>query len=100
MKSPFKWMQSQFHLVQVSATQASVDTGTEAVINVQINNAAVLSTGITLGAAGAWVNGSAVAITTANYDVNYGEEIEVACTTAGGTGDAEDLTVQCVFVPE
>ena len=100
MYSPFKWMQSKFHLVAVSATQASVDTGSEAVVNVQVNNASVLSTGITLGAAGAWVDGGAVAITTANYDVNYGEEIEVACTTAGGTGDAEDLTVQCVFVPE
>lgn len=100
MLSPFKWMQSKYHLVRVSAVQMTVDTGTEPSINVQINNTDVLTTDIQLGASGTWIDNSAVAFDTDAYDANLDEEIEVACTVAGGTGDASDLTVQCYWVAE
>jgi len=97
-----KWRQSAACLVYFAGIQASVDTGTEPKINIQINNAAVSTNdsnnGIQLGAADTWVGNSAVAINTSNYDIQLGEELEGAVTVAGGTGDAAYLTLDMVFV--
>jgi len=104
MFSPMKWSGPKAYLVAFSGVQMTVDTGTEPKINIQINNAAVSTAdsnnGIQLSTSGTWVDNSAIAISTTNYDINRGEELEVDCTAAGGTGDAENLTVQCVFVLE
>lgn len=99
----FKWTNGKSYLVGFSGTHATADTGAaQPKVNVQINNAAVSTNdsnnGIQLGAADTWVNNSAVAINTSNYDINWGEELEIACTVAGTNTDAEDLTIQCVFV--
>jgi len=104
MNSFIKWRQGKAYLVSFSCVQTGVDTGTEPKINVQINNAAVSTAdsnnGVQLGAAATWVDNSAIAISTTNYDINFDEELEVACTVAGGTGDAENLTVLCTFILE
>ena len=102
MLSPFEWTGPTAYCVAIKASHASVDTGAEPKINIRINDAAVssndTSNGIQLGAANTWVENSAVAITTANYDINHGEKLEVGCTVAGGTGDASDLTAIVTFV--
>ncbi len=104
MNTYLAWRLQKAYCVSFSATQKSVDTGTEPKVNLQINNAQVSSAdsgnGVQLSTAGAWVDNSAVAITVANYDINWGEELEVECTVAGGSADAEDLTVIGIFVLE
>jgi len=104
MNSFLKWRQGKAYLVSFSCVQTGVDTGAEPKVNVQINNAAVstndTNNGVQLGAANTWVGNSAIAINTSNYDINWDEELEVACTVAGGTGDAKNLTVLCTFILE
>lgn len=102
MASPLKWMQSPGCLVALSVIEGAADSGVEPKVNIQIADAAVSTedggNGVQVGVS--WVDGSAVAISASNYRAEFGDEIEVACTVAGGTGDAEDLTVLAVFVME
>jgi len=104
MSTYFKWQSKKAYLVSYSCIQKTVDTGTEPKINVRINSADVSTNdsnnGVQLGATATWVDNSAVAINTTNYDINRGESMEVHCPVAGGTGDASDLTISCVFVEE
>ncbi|MCK5127537.1 MAG: LamG domain-containing protein [candidate division Zixibacteria bacterium] len=104
MNSYFKWQGGKAYLVTFSGIHKTVDTGTEPKINIQINNANVstndTNAGIQLGATATWVDNSAVAISTTNYDINRGEELEINCSAAGGTGDAADLTTSLIFVLE
>ena len=104
MHSPFRWDGPKAYCVFFAGVQATVDTGTEPKVNLEINNAVVSTNdsnnGIQLGAADTWVDNSAVAINTSNYDINRGEELEVACKVAGGTGDAANLTIQATLVLE
>jgi len=104
MSAPLKWLGPAAHLVFFSANQATADSGTEPKVNIQIGNAAVSTNdsnnGVQLSTAGTWVDNSDVAINTTNYAVAWGDELEVACTAAGGTGDAADLTLLLLFVSE
>lgn len=104
MNTTFKWQSSKAYLVTFSATQQAIDSGAEAKINIQINNAVVSTNdsnnGIQLGDAFAWVDNSAVAINTSNYDVNRNEEVEINCTAAGASGDGAELTVSTLWVME
>jgi len=104
MNSYFTWKGKKAYLVNFSAVQKTVDTGTEPKINVRINSADVSSNdsnnGIQLGATATWVDNPAVAINTANYGINNGGSMEIHCPVAGGTGDASDLTTSCIFVEE
>ena len=100
MDTYFKWQGKTAHLVNISAVQSGVDSTSQPTVNVKVNGSAVSSAGIQLSTAGTWVNNSAVAITTANYDINKDEAIEINCSTAGGDGDAENLTMSCVFIYE
>ncbi len=104
MNSFHKWTQGKCFLVEFSVIHTDVDTGAEPKINVQIDNAAVSTNdgnnGIQLAAADTWVDNSAVEINTTNYEITRGEELEAACTVAGGTGDAENLSVLMTFVAE
>ena len=94
-----KWMQSKAYLVLMSAVQKVIDTGSQNTINCAINSNNVFSTPLTLsGTGGTWVD-TVVALTTANYDVNYSEAIEIGVTKAGN-GDCRDLSVILVFVGE
>lgn len=100
----FLWRLGKSYCVKFSAMHKTVDTGTEPKINIQINNAR-LSTddsnnGIQLSTAGTFVDNSSTGINTSNYDINNGEELEIECTVAGGTGDASDLTVDIIFIQE
>ncbi|MFA5458176.1 MAG: hypothetical protein WC261_11170 [Synergistaceae bacterium] len=104
MNTYFKWQGRKAYLVAFSAVHKTVDTTTNPKINVNVNSAAVSTAdsnnGVQLSTAGTWVDNSAIAVNTSNYDINRGEAVEISCTAAGATGDASDLTVSCVFVQE
>lgn len=94
-----KWTQSKAYLVRMSATQKVADTGSENTVNCAINGSNVFSTALTLDAtAGTWAN-TVVAVTTANYDINFDESIELVATKVGN-GDCTDLSVILTFVGE
>lgn len=105
MNTYSKWQGRKAYLVSFSAVHKTADTGAaQPKINVKVNAAAVstndTNNGVQLSTAGTWVDNSAVAINTSNYDINRGEAIEITCTAAGTNGDASDLTVSLVFVQE
>jgi hypothetical protein len=104
MNTYFKWQGRKAYLVSFSAVHKTADTTTNPKVNVKVNAAAVSTNdsnlGIQLSTAGAWVDNSAVAVNTSNYDINRGEAIEINCSAAGGTANAANLTVSCVFVQE
>jgi len=103
-KKNFKWGKSIAHLVAFSAANHTVDTGAEPKLNVKVAGSAVSTNdsnnGVQLGAADTWVDNPAIAISAANYTIERGDALELACTVVGGTGDATGLTVSCVFVYE
>jgi hypothetical protein len=98
----YRWGLGSAYLVSFSAAQDTVDTGTEPKINIKVAGTAVSTAdsgnGIQLSTQGAWVDNSAVAIDAAQYDIQRNEALEIAVTAAGGTGDAADLSVRCLFV--
>lgn len=98
-----RWRKSAAYLVAISATHKTADGGgNQPKINVKVAGNLVSTedsnAGLQLSTAGAWVNGSAVAISTGNYDVAFNDAIEVRCTAAGTNGDAANLSVCLVFV--
>ena len=103
-KEYFDWMRDDAYLVTFRCTHATVDSGTEPKINVQLGGSKVSTNdsnnGVQLGGAGTWVDNSAIAIHTTNYKVARDEALEIEVTAAGGTGDAANLSVICTFVME
>jgi len=105
LSSYLKWEMTKAHIVQVEMINVTAETGaTKPVLNIRNVATAqnILSTGTTLTAATTWYS-SGILIETAvgtYYDVNYGDTIELACTTAGTNGTALDLTVVINFVLE
>ena len=105
MTGGYKWFGGKAYLVLLGISTKGNDTGagvtTQPAVNVKIAGSDVLSTALTIPD-GVYTQ-SVVAITTANYDVNYGEAIELSVSAAsGGTpaNDAKDLTAILVFIPE
>jgi hypothetical protein len=101
-----RWGKSAAYLVQFSAAHGVVDTGAaQPKLNVKINDIIVstndVSRGLQLSAvAGTWTDSSEIAIDTATYKIERGEAIELRCTAAGTNGDADVLSVTCIFVSE
>jgi hypothetical protein len=101
-----KWQYGKAYLVAFSVAQHWPDTGAaQPYVNVKVNGAAVSTGESNKGvqasdATGTWVDNSAVAINTTNYEIERGESIEIRCTEAGTNGDAECLIVSLVFVYE
>jgi hypothetical protein len=105
MKTFEFWDGRKAYLVDFGVVHEVPDTGTQPKVNILINGSAVSTNdsnnGIQLsGTGGTRVKNSAVSINTSNYDANQDEPIEISCTAAGGTGDAANLTVFCIFVQE
>jgi len=105
MKTFEFWDGRKSYLVDFGVVHETPDTGTQPKINILINGSAVSTNdsgnGVQLsGTKGVRTKNSAVAIDTATYHINQDETIEVSCTVAGGSGNAENLTVFCIFVQE
>jgi len=97
-----RWRKSAAYLVAISATHKTADTGAaQPKLNAKIAGNLVSTqdsnAGLQLSTAGAWVDGSAVAISTANYDVAWNDAIELR-VTPGTNGDALDLSACLIFV--
>jgi len=95
-----EWDHARGYLVHLAATHSVVDSGTEADVSMGFGDTDPLSTDLTLGAADAWIETAVASFDTSKHMVDFGDEVEVSIKTAGGTGDAEDLTVRAIFVLE
>lgn len=94
----YDWWYEAAYLVAFQVKHKTDDTTTEPKVNLKAggnlistndsNNGVQVST--------SWQENGLV--NTTNYAVARGEAIEVACTVAGGTGDAADLSVAALFV--
>ena len=95
-----KWDKQTAYLSKISTTVFTGDTGaSQPIVNVDINGANSVCTsnsnsGLTVSQS--WVD-STIDINTLNYDINYGESLEIR-TSAGTNGNASDLTIQLTFV--
>lgn len=100
-----RWRKSVAHLVAISATHKTADTGAaQPKLNAKVAGNLVStqdsSNGLQLSTAGVWVNGSAVAISAANYSVYLNDSIELRVTAAGTNLNAANLNAALVFVLE
>lgn len=101
-KSRYRWSMANAYIVRFSAAHDTVDTGaSQPVVNIKAGGDLVATTGVALsGTAGTWVDNGAVDVSSTHYAVATGDAIDIRVTTAGTTGDAENLTVNIVFVLE
>lgn len=98
-----RWRKSAAYLVAISATHKTADTGaSQPKLNAKVAGNLVSTedsnAGLQLSTAGAWVNGSTVAISAANYIVYMNDSIELRVTAAGSNGNAANLSACLVFV--
>jgi hypothetical protein len=98
-----RWRKSRAYLVSISATHKTADTGAaQPKLNAKIAGNLVSTqdsnAGLQLSTAGTWVDGSAVAISTANYAVAWNDALELRVTAAGTNGNAANVSVSLVFV--
>lgn len=103
LKGGYKWMGCKARLVNLAISTFQNDSGasTQPAVNVSIAGSDVLSTALTIPD-GTYTQ-SGVQVATANYDVNYGEAIELSVSAAsGGTpgNNALDLFAILTFIPE
>jgi len=95
------WKKSKAYCVQMSIICTNVDTGTvtvQAQLNAKINIADLLSSNLSVSTT---LQNSIVQINTANYDINFGETIELelaALATGTPNHDAMNLTAYLIFV--
>ena len=99
-----KWLLGNAKLVRFSAWHETDDATSQPKVNIAIG-ANLVSTedtnaGITIAAAETETFSSAVAIDTSKYSIAYGDIIYAYVTTAGGTGDAEFLHIDLIFILE
>lgn len=98
-----RWRKSAAYLVAISATHKTADTGAaQPKLNAKVAGNLVSTedsnAGLQLSTSGAWVNGSAVAISAANYAVAFNDSLELRVTAAGSNGNAANLSAALVFV--
>ncbi len=109
MKTYAEWRLDTAFLVTFYAIQESPDTGSvESTVNILIAGSAVSTENTNDGpflsaTAATWVQNSNQEINNANYGISFDDalEIEITNDTGGDTnGDAEDLTIDLIFVME
>ena len=99
-KSCSVWRGKPAYLVQISHKLLLVDSGTAPKVTASVGGSVVGTDNTNTGlAAGTSLVSTIIGINTTNYRIEHGDAIEIR-TTAGGSGDAEDLTVLLTFVAE
>jgi hypothetical protein len=99
-KSHSVWRGKPAYLVQIGHIVQALDTSAQPKVTASINSSVVGTDNTNTGLAVALVvQSTGIGINPSNYRIEYGDVIELA-TTAGGTGDASDLTVFLTFVSE
>lgn len=94
-----RWQQQTSYLVNFQAKTRVADSSSDGKINVRINGSDISTSNTNVGltlANTSWTP-TIVDINTSNYDINYGEEIEVNATKGTG-GTALDLSLMLTFV--
>jgi len=92
------WNLGAAYLVGFRVILNTADSTSGPAINIVIDGGAV-STSAPL-ATGTMGDNGAVAIDPALYGLDWRSTITASCPTAAGTGDAADLSIECVFVLE
>jgi hypothetical protein len=101
------WQQADAYLVTWTMKHLTDDTGADQpYVNVEIDGNVVSAngdgTGVDKGAQAStsWATNSFVDIKTANYKVEFGDQVNLTVTVAGSNGDAANLSVNMLFVME
>ncbi|HEY0089410.1 MAG TPA: hypothetical protein VGB37_11240, partial [Candidatus Lokiarchaeia archaeon] len=96
-----KWTKLPAYLVMISHKVKTADTGAnQPQVNCDLNGANSVSTSNTnagRAVSTSWVD-TVVDINTSNYDINYGEIIEIRTDANGSNDNARDLSVILTFV--
>lgn len=95
-----KWTQAKAYLTMISHIVGTDDSGAnQPRVTAYVNGAAVGTSNTNAGeeVAETWTD-TVVAINTSNYDVNYGETVEIATDANGSNNDAQNLTVKLTWV--
>lgn len=99
-KSHSVWRGRPAYLVQIGHIVQTLDSTDQPEVTASINSGVVGTDNTNTGLSVALVlQSTSIGINPANYRIEYGDVIELA-TTAGGTGDASDLTAFLTFVSE
>lgn len=99
-KSHSVWRGKPAYLVQIGHIVQALDSGTQPNVTASIGGGVVGTDNTNTGLPVALVlQSTSVGINPSNYRIEYGDAIELE-TTAGGTGDASDLTAFLTFVSE
>lgn len=99
-KSHSVWRGQPAYLVQIGHIVQTLDSGTQPNVTASIGGGVVGTDNTNTGLPVALiVQPTGVGINPSTYRIEYGDAIELV-TTAGGTGDASDLTAFLTFVSE
>lgn len=99
-KSHSIWRGKPAYLVQIGHIVQALDSTDQPEVTASINSGVVGTDNTNTGLPVALVvQSTGIGINPSNYRIEYGDVIELE-TTAGGTGDASDLTVFLTFVSE
>jgi hypothetical protein len=94
------WGGKKSYCVGVGAKHRVVDSGaSQPQVNFRINGSDVLSTALTMSSSANTMVWAVVAFNTANYDVQNREGMEIS-VTKGTNGDAKDLYLIALYIPE
>jgi len=98
----FKWTMAKAYCVLISHRVTDVDTGaSQPRVNLRVNGQPVSTSNTNAGrdVSTSWVD-TVVDIAVANYDINWGEAIEISTDANGTNNDARSLSLQATFVFE
>lgn len=99
-KSHSVWRGKPAYLVQIGHIVQTLDSTDQPEVTASINGSVIGTDNTNVGLPVALVlQSTTVGINPSNYRIEYGDVIELE-TTAGGTGDASDLTAMLTFVSE
>ena len=99
-KTFFRWNLGPAYLVRLHVRAGTNDTGSnQPRVNVDVASSPVSTSNSNAGLAltSGWAD-SAVDISSSNYDIVYGDSVEVRVDGNGSNGDAQNLTVSCAFI--
>lgn len=98
----FRWQRPAAKLVYAAMRHATADTdaSNQPTLNVTIGASSVFVTDFTMPNATTWVTPTLTngAVTLGNYDIDFGDAMEIDLVTSPGNGDARDLIVSLTFV--
>jgi len=99
----YKWDLPKAYLCKTSLRVRTLDSGAaNSRVNVTLGTGDVLTSNTNLGltVSNSWVNNATGEVNVSNYDVNFGDTVEIKTDDYSTNKDARDLSVQLNFVME